>query len=76
MTRPLLHLAQDDKERASSIDEQRIDKALGIALFFSLFLSASFAWMLGRSIGLDRVLGIAIVERAARKLDEELGITP
>nr|YP_010977924.1 cytochrome c biogenesis FN [Paeonia suffruticosa]WOA00837.1 cytochrome c biogenesis FN [Paeonia suffruticosa] len=40
-THPLLHLARDDKERASSIDEQRIDGALGIALFFSLFLSAS-----------------------------------
>nr|YP_010901723.1 cytochrome c biogenesis FN [Suriana maritima]WIL07943.1 cytochrome c biogenesis FN [Suriana maritima] len=38
---PLLHLARDDKERASSIDEQRIDGALGIALFFSPFLSAS-----------------------------------
>nr|USM75158.1 cytochrome c biogenesis FN [Pyrola minor] len=38
---PLLHLARDDKERASSIDEQRIDGALGIALFFSLFLLAS-----------------------------------
>ncbi|WOH13138.1 hypothetical protein DCAR_0832647 [Daucus carota subsp. sativus] len=25
---PLLHLARDDKERASSIDEQRIDGAL------------------------------------------------
>jgi cytochrome c biogenesis factor len=37
----LLHLARDDKERASSIDEQRIDGALGIALFFSSFLSAS-----------------------------------
>jgi cytochrome c biogenesis factor len=36
-----LHLARDDKERASSIDEQRIDGALGIALFFSLFLLAS-----------------------------------
>ena len=36
-----LHLARDDKERASSIDEQRIDGALGIALFFSPFLSAS-----------------------------------
>ena len=35
---PLLHLARDDKERASSIDEQRI---VGIALFFSPFLSAS-----------------------------------
>nr|UPH84022.1 cytochrome c maturase subunit Fn [Garcinia mangostana] len=40
-THPLLHLARDDKERASSIDEKRIDGALGIALFFSLFLSAS-----------------------------------
>jgi len=38
---PLLHLARDNKERASSIDEQRIDGALGIALFFSPFLSAS-----------------------------------
>lgn len=37
----MLHLARDDKERASSIDEQRIDGALGIALFFSLFLLAS-----------------------------------
>nr|UTS76172.1 cytochrome c biogenesis FN [Cuscuta boldinghii] len=40
-THPLLHLARDEKERASSIDEQRIDGALGIALFFSSFLSAS-----------------------------------
>lgn len=40
-THPLLHLARDDKERASFIDEQRIDGALGIALFFSPFLSAS-----------------------------------
>nr|UJP68066.1 cytochrome c biogenesis FN [Evolvulus alsinoides] len=40
-THPLLHLARDDKERASSIDEQRIDGALGIALFFYSFLSAS-----------------------------------
>nr|AUD39230.1 cytochrome c maturase subunit Fn [Rondeletia odorata] len=40
-THPLLHLARDDKERAPSIDEQRIDGALGIALFFSPFLSAS-----------------------------------
>ncbi|KAL4553899.1 hypothetical protein LXL04_040110 [Taraxacum kok-saghyz] len=40
-THPFLHLARDDKERASSIDEQRIDGALGIALFFSPFLSAS-----------------------------------
>jgi cytochrome c biogenesis factor len=37
----LLHLARDEKERASSIDEQQIDGALGIALFFSLFLLAS-----------------------------------
>ena len=37
----LLHLPRDEKERASSIDEQRIDGALGIALFFSPFLSAS-----------------------------------
>lgn len=40
-THLLLHLARDEKERAESIDEQRIDGALGIALFFSLFLSAS-----------------------------------
>jgi len=40
-THPLLHLARDDKERASSIDEQWIDEALIIALFFSPFLSAS-----------------------------------
>nr|AHX81345.1 cytochrome c biogenesis FN [Licania alba]AHX81356.1 cytochrome c biogenesis FN [Leptobalanus sprucei] len=40
-TYPLLHLARDDKKRASSIDEKRIDGALGITLFFSLFLSAS-----------------------------------
>lgn len=40
-THPLLHLARDEKERASSIDEQRIDGALGIALFFSPFLSVS-----------------------------------
>ncbi|KAL0386758.1 UNVERIFIED_CONTAM: putative cytochrome c biosynthesis protein [Sesamum latifolium] len=40
-THPLLHLARDDKERASFIDEQRIDGALGIALFFSPFLSAT-----------------------------------
>jgi hypothetical protein len=37
----LARLARDDKERASSIDEQRIEGALGIALFFSPFLSAS-----------------------------------
>ncbi|YP_009477629.1 cytochrome c maturation protein CcmFN (mitochondrion) [Nymphaea colorata] len=36
----LLHLARDAKEKASSIDEQRID-SVGIALFFSLFLLAS-----------------------------------
>nr|YP_010838111.1 cytochrome c biogenesis Fn [Apostasia shenzhenica]WGF19846.1 cytochrome c biogenesis Fn [Apostasia shenzhenica] len=38
-----LHLARDEKERASSIDEQRIDGAPTkcIALFFSPFLSAS-----------------------------------
>lgn len=37
-----LHLARDDKERVSSIDEQRNDVAVvGIALFFSLFLLAS-----------------------------------
>nr|YP_009867092.1 cytochrome c biogenesis Fn [Rotheca serrata]QKG04071.1 cytochrome c biogenesis Fn [Rotheca serrata] len=41
LSAPLLHLARDDKERASFIDEQRIDGALGIALFFSPFLSAS-----------------------------------
>nr|YP_006280920.1 cytochrome c biogenesis FN [Spirodela polyrhiza]AFI54930.1 cytochrome c biogenesis FN [Spirodela polyrhiza] len=40
-THLLLHLARDEKDRAPSIDEQRIDGALGIALFFSLFLSAS-----------------------------------
>nr|WLE73547.1 cytochrome c biogenesis FN [Thonningia sanguinea] len=40
-THPLLYLARDDKERASSIEEQRIYGALGIALFFSPFLSAS-----------------------------------
>jgi hypothetical protein len=40
-TNLLLHLARDEKERASSIDEQQIDGALGIALFFSLFLLAS-----------------------------------
>ncbi|KAI5015584.1 hypothetical protein ZWY2020_056974 [Hordeum vulgare] len=40
-TNLLLHLARDEKERASSIDEQQIDGALGIALFFSPFLSAS-----------------------------------
>ncbi|PHT81527.1 hypothetical protein T459_14542 [Capsicum annuum] len=37
----MLNLARDDKERASSIDEQWINRARGIALFFSLFLSAS-----------------------------------
>jgi len=41
-TNLLLHLARDEKGRASSsIDEKRIDGALGIALFFSLFLLAS-----------------------------------
>jgi hypothetical protein len=40
-TNLLLHLARDEKGRASSIDEQQIDGALGIALFFSPFLSAS-----------------------------------
>nr|AUD39190.1 cytochrome c maturase subunit Fn [Craterispermum sp. 1 Eriksson et al. 999] len=40
-THPLLHLARDDKERAPSIRCSSIDGALGIALFFSLFLSAS-----------------------------------
>ncbi|CAF1927857.1 hypothetical protein YC2023_058697 [Brassica napus] len=40
-THPLLHLARDDKERASSIDELKIDGALGIALFFSPFLSST-----------------------------------
>jgi len=35
-----LHLARDAKDRASPIDEQRID-SVGIALFFSLFLLAS-----------------------------------
>ncbi|PHU17839.1 Spermidine synthase 1 [Capsicum chinense] len=35
----MLYLARDDNERALSIDEQRIDGALGIALFFSSFLS-------------------------------------
>ncbi|KAK9089827.1 hypothetical protein Scep_028909 [Stephania cephalantha] len=40
-THLLLHLPRDEKERASSIDEQRIDSAVGIALFFSPFLSAS-----------------------------------
>ncbi|RZC75519.1 hypothetical protein C5167_051000 [Papaver somniferum] len=37
-----LHLARDDKERVSSINEQRNDVAVvGIALFFSPFLLAS-----------------------------------
>eukprot|EP01018_Ginkgo_biloba_P040574 Gb_19394 [translate_table: standard] len=35
------HLARDAKDRASSIDEQRIDSAVGTALFFSPSLSAS-----------------------------------
>nr|ULQ69181.1 cytochrome c biogenesis protein ccmFN [Cyperus sp. YangQE3368] len=37
----LLHLARDEKGRASFIEEKRIDGALGIALFFSLFLLVS-----------------------------------
>nr|BCT42882.1 cytochrome c biogenesis FN [Musa laterita]BCT42921.1 cytochrome c biogenesis FN [Musa siamensis] len=37
----LLHLAREAKDRAESLDEQRISGALGIALFFSPFLSAS-----------------------------------
>nr|WHA35292.1 cytochrome c biogenesis FN [Allium fistulosum] len=37
----LLHLARDEKERAPSIRCSSIDGALGIALFFSPFLSAS-----------------------------------
>ena len=41
MIHPLLHQSRDDKERASSIYEQRIGRALGIALFFSPLLSAS-----------------------------------
>ncbi|KAK1651708.1 hypothetical protein QYE76_069513 [Lolium multiflorum] len=40
-TNLLLHLTRDEKERASSIDEQQIDGALGIALFFSPFVSVS-----------------------------------
>nr|YP_009493669.1 cytochrome c biogenesis FN [Codonopsis lanceolata]AWN57614.1 cytochrome c biogenesis FN [Codonopsis lanceolata] len=40
-THPFLHLARDDKERASSIAEERIDGVKGIAFFFSLFLLAS-----------------------------------
>nr|YP_001661407.1 cytochrome c biogenesis FN [Cycas taitungensis]QXE43894.1 cytochrome c biogenesis FN [Cycas revoluta]BAF98409.1 cytochrome c biogenesis FN [Cycas taitungensis] len=36
-----LHLARDSSYRASSIDEQRIYSAVGIALFFSPSLSAS-----------------------------------
>eukprot|EP01018_Ginkgo_biloba_P041077 Gb_04093 [translate_table: standard] len=35
------HLARDAKDRASSIDEQRIESILGTALFFSPSLSAS-----------------------------------
>eukprot|EP01018_Ginkgo_biloba_P029806 Gb_40978 [translate_table: standard] len=35
------HLARDAKDRASSIDEQRIDSAVGTALFFSPSLSVS-----------------------------------
>ncbi|CAL9138434.1 unnamed protein product (mitochondrion) [Musa textilis] len=40
-TNLLLHLAREAQDGAESIDEQRIDGALGIALFFSPFLSAS-----------------------------------
>lgn len=40
-THPFFYLARDDKERASFIDEERIDGALDIAFFFSLFLLAS-----------------------------------
>lgn len=40
-TNLLLHLARDEKERAESIRCSSIDGALGIALFFSLFLLAS-----------------------------------
>jgi len=40
-TNLLLHLARDEKERAPSIRCSSIDGALGIALFFSPFLSAS-----------------------------------
>ncbi|KAI5664299.1 hypothetical protein M9H77_23622 [Catharanthus roseus] len=40
-THPLVHLAQDDKERALLIRCSSIDEALGIALFFSPFLSVS-----------------------------------
>lgn len=40
-TNLLLHLARDEKERAESIRCSSIDGALGIALFFSPFLSAS-----------------------------------
>ena len=34
-------LPRDDKERALSIDEHQINKTLGIALFFSPFISMS-----------------------------------
>ncbi|PHU00431.1 putative cytochrome c biosynthesis protein [Capsicum chinense] len=37
----ILHVARDDKERALSINKQWIDRALGIALFFSPFLTVS-----------------------------------
>ncbi|KAI3896207.1 hypothetical protein MKX03_023357 [Papaver bracteatum] len=36
-----LHMERDENERVSSIDEQRNDVAVGIALFFFLFLLAS-----------------------------------
>ncbi|URE08318.1 cytochrome c biogenesis FN, partial [Musa troglodytarum] len=40
-TNLLFNLAREAQDGAESIDEQRIDGALGIALFFSPFLSAS-----------------------------------
>nr|WEI34508.1 cytochrome c maturation protein FN [Saururus chinensis] len=40
-THLFLDMARDEKERASYIDEQRSQSAVGIALFFSPFLSAS-----------------------------------
>nr|ULQ69826.1 cytochrome c biogenesis Fn [Prionium serratum] len=39
--RTILQMARDQKDRAQSIDEEPIDGPLGIALFFSTFLSAS-----------------------------------
>lgn len=38
----LLHLARDAKDRALFLDEQRIYYAVGIALFFPLFLLMSY----------------------------------